>query len=83
VSEFGESWQAHYIYLCQQRDELEGVVGLLAEIGRGKGASDLLEAVDRKAQSSFGSLPIECVEDEHLSRAKTVSFDSWWTDKAA
>jgi len=78
-----ESWQAHYIYLCQERDELEGVTGLLEEIGRGEGVSDLLEAVDHKAQVCFGSLPIEGVKDEHLSRARTVSFDSWWTARVS
>lgn len=78
-----ESWQAHYIYLCQERDELEGVAGLLEEIGRGDGVSGLLEAVDHKAQVCFGSLPIEGVKDEHLSRARTVSFDSWWTARVS
>ena len=76
-----ESWLDDYIYLCQWRDELEGVTGLLEEIGRGEGVSDLLEAVDRKATVCLGTLPIGDLEDEHLSRARTVSFDSWWVSR--
>lgn len=73
-------WQERLQALCHARDDLEGVLVLLAQVRRGDGLRPILRGIDRRADLLVSSIPrFSFPQDERLRRVRLGAADSWWS----
>ena len=73
------TWTSDWIATCRGRDDLEGVLLLLREIGRETAIAVPVAALDREGRRTrLGVPPFAGALDEQLRRASRRNPDAWW-----
>lgn len=73
-------WVRALVGACQERDDIECVVQLLARRGVNEPLEAALDRLDHRGRRLIVDLPIEVpIDDERLWRAARYAPDCWWT----
>jgi hypothetical protein len=74
-----EEWREDLLELCRRRDDLEGILLVLAETGAGQRLARACGGFDRRAEIFSASIPARVsFQDEKLRRAWLGSPEAWW-----
>lgn len=80
VASTSVGWEDQWRDLCTRRDELEGVLVLLNEVGKSAGLSIALVRLDREGDVLRLAVPAGAEQsDEWKQRAARKAPGSWWT----
>ncbi len=77
----GPEGQAFLLDLCHQRDDLEGVLVLLREVGHHEAVQAAAAALDQRARELLHPLSeLEYLVDERLRRVLLGQPEAWWAN---
>jgi RNA polymerase sigma factor (sigma-70 family) len=72
-------WRRQWLPLAHARDDIEGIVVLLAEAGRGAALRMALEELDSLGRALRFDVPSDfTLEDERLARVSLADPTAWW-----
>jgi hypothetical protein len=79
-----KGWCEDLLELCRRRDDLEGILLVLAEAGAGQRLARACGGFDRRAEIFSASIPARVsFQDEKLRRAWLGSPEAWWASFSA